>query len=59
LAPTSALSFQVLSPNIFFFSNKKKNTHTHTMKKKTIKKKKMQKKEGTYLFSNIKKEKKT
>jgi hypothetical protein len=24
LAPTSALSFQVLSPNIFFFSNKKK-----------------------------------
>jgi hypothetical protein len=24
LAPTSALSFQVLSPNIFFFSNKRK-----------------------------------
>jgi hypothetical protein len=29
------------------------------MKKKTIEKKKMQKKEGTYLFSNKKKEKKT
>jgi hypothetical protein len=27
LAPTSALSFQVLSPNIFFFSNKRKKKH--------------------------------
>ncbi len=37
------------------FQTKKKNT----MKKKTIEKKKMQKKEGTYLFLNKKKEKKT
>jgi hypothetical protein len=27
LAPTSALSFQVFSPNIFFFSNKRKKKH--------------------------------
>jgi hypothetical protein len=54
LAPTSALSFQALSPNIFFFSNKRKKKHNE---KKTIKKKKMQKKEGTYLFSNKKKKK--
>ncbi len=27
LAPTSALSFQALSPNIFFFSNKRKKKH--------------------------------
>ncbi len=38
-----------------FQTKEKKNT----MKKKTIEKKKMQKKEGTYLFSNKKKEKKT
>jgi hypothetical protein len=47
----------MLSPNIFFLSNKIKKKNT--MKKKTIEKTKMQKKEGTYLFSNRKKEKKT
>jgi hypothetical protein len=40
----------------FSFQTKEKK---NTMKKKTIEKKKMQKKEGTYFFSNRKKEKKT
>jgi len=34
LAPTSALSFQVLSLNIFFFSNKRKKKHNETIETK-------------------------
>jgi hypothetical protein len=56
LALTSALSFQVLSPNIFFFSNKRKK---NTMKKKIIEKKKnAEKRRELTSFQTEKKEKK-
>jgi hypothetical protein len=40
LAPTSALSFQALSPNIFFFSKKIKKKKKNHKEKKIIEKKK-------------------
>jgi hypothetical protein len=55
LAPTSALSFQALSPNIFFFSNKRKKTHNE---KKNHKEEKNVEKGGNLpLFKHKKKKK--
>ncbi len=64
LAPTSALSFQVLSPNIFFFSNKRKKKtkkklffyiFTNTSKKKKKKKKTTKKKRSQRRKRNVEK----
>jgi hypothetical protein len=55
LAPTFALSFQVLSPNIFFFSNKRKKKHNE---KKNHREKKNAEKGGNLPLFKQKKRKK-